>query len=184
MVGSCLVVVTGPPAGGKSMLARRLAPALNLPVISKDDLKVILYDTLGWGGRERDRKVSDAAYALMYHLAEIEMRAGRSLMLEANFRREAGQRIAALQEQYGYRLIQIRCWASREVLVSRMKARAASRERHPGHADRETLENELEGLLASGSRLSLDGPIVEVETTDPEEIDERSLLTTVARWMG
>jgi hypothetical protein len=65
-----------------------------------------------------------------------------------------------------------------------MKARAASGERHPGHADRETLESELEGLLASGSRLSLDGPIVEVETTDPEEIDERSLLTTVARWMG
>ena len=179
-----LVVVTGPPAGGKTMLARWLAPALTLPVIGKDDLKVILYDTLGWGGREQDRRVSDAAYELMYHLTEIEMRAGRSLMLESNFRMEAGPRIAALHQRYGFQPIQIRCWASREVLVSRLKARAASGERHLGHADRETVASELEGLLASGSALSLDGPTIEVETTHPEQIDEGALLTAVLSVMG
>lgn len=176
-----LVLVTGPPASGKTVLAQWLAPALRMPLISKDELKVILYDTLGWGGRERDRQVSDAAYALMYHLAETEMRAGSSLMLESNFRIEAGPTIAALQEQHAFRTIQIRCWASREVLVSRLEARAASGERHPGHADRQTIETELEELLASGAALLLDGPLIEVDTTDPAQIDEGALLATVLR---
>jgi predicted kinase len=177
-------LVTGPPASGKTVLARRLAPALRMPLISKDELKVILYDTLGWGGRERDRQVSDAAYALMYHLAETEMRAGRSMMLESNFRTEAGPTLAALQEQHACRVIQIRCWAAREVLVSRLEARAASGERHPGHADRQTVATELEGLLASGAALSLDGPLIQVDTTDPEQIDEGALLATVLRLMS
>jgi predicted kinase len=179
-----LVLVTGPPASGKTVLARWLAPVLRLPLISKDDLKVILYETLGWGGRERDRKVSDAAYELMYLLLESEMATGRSLMLESNFRVEAGQRIAAVQEQHEFNVIQIRCWASRDVLVSRLEARASSGERHPGHADRETLATELDGLLASGAALALDGPLIEIETTDPQQIDRGALLMTVKGLMS
>ncbi|MGQ0678957.1 MAG: AAA family ATPase [Actinomycetota bacterium] len=46
-----LIVLTGPPAAGKSTLARLLERELAVPLISKDDLKVILYETHGWGGR-------------------------------------------------------------------------------------------------------------------------------------
>jgi predicted kinase len=41
------VLVTGPPAAGKSMLSRRLAPELGLPLLAKDTIKDALAAVLG-----------------------------------------------------------------------------------------------------------------------------------------
>jgi glucokinase len=43
------VVISGLPASGKSRLARRLGPALNLPVIDKDDILESLFESKGIG---------------------------------------------------------------------------------------------------------------------------------------
>jgi predicted kinase len=44
-----VVVVTGPPASGKSTIARELADALAAPLIAKDPIKETLFDSLGTG---------------------------------------------------------------------------------------------------------------------------------------
>lgn len=175
-----LVVVTGPPGSGKTTLARRLAPALRLPLIGKDDLKVILYGTLGWGGRERDRATSDAAYEIMFHLARQVLGAGGSLMLESNFRPEAAARLLELQRRTGSGVLQVRCTAPREVLIGRLRRRVEEGGRHPGHADAETLAGELEALLASGPVLDLAGPLIEVDTSTPGPVDARALVERIA----
>ncbi|HEX8858768.1 MAG TPA: AAA family ATPase [Actinomycetes bacterium] len=46
-----LVLVTGPPASGKTTLARPLAFSLGLPLLGKDTIKEALFDTLGNGDR-------------------------------------------------------------------------------------------------------------------------------------
>lgn len=46
---SFLVLISGVAGSGKSMLARRLAPVLDLPLISKDTIKEALADCLGLG---------------------------------------------------------------------------------------------------------------------------------------
>src|SRR4051794_10844242 len=43
------VVVSGIPASGKTTLARQLALALELPLVSKDVIKEALFDALGTG---------------------------------------------------------------------------------------------------------------------------------------
>lgn len=173
-------MITGPPAAGKTTLARRLAPALGLPLIAKDDLKVILYNTLGWGGREQDQRVSAAAYELMFHVASCQLAAGRSMMLESNFRPSAAARLCSILAGHRDRTIQVCCHASREVLVARLEERAGLQLRHPGHADRETI-NDLQDLLASGIALPLPGTRLEVDTTDPAQVDAGSLVEMIRR---
>lgn len=158
-----LVVVTGPPGSGKTTLARRLAPQLGIGLLTKDDLKVIMYDTLGWGGRKVDRATSDAAYELMFHVAQMQLAVGGALMLEANFRAPAAKRLRPLIEAHRAAVVQIWCTAPREALVERLRDRTVSRLRHPGHADDETFQD-LEGLLSSGVVLDLPGPVYGVDT--------------------
>lgn len=45
---STLILVSGPPASGKSYLARLFAERLTLPLYSRDAIKETLFDTLGW----------------------------------------------------------------------------------------------------------------------------------------
>jgi predicted kinase len=174
------VVVTGPPGSGKTMLARPLAEAAGLPLITKDDLKVILYEQYGWGGRERDRRASDAAYELMYQFAEALLARGLSLVLESNFRPEAAARISGLRIKHRFRIFQIRCTASRRVLMDRLERRARSASRHPGHED-STDADHLAEMLRSGARLELDGEFVEVDTSQPANGELESLVENLAR---
>ncbi len=45
------ILVTGIPASGKSTMAEYLSEALHIPVISKDKIKEILFDTVGFHSR-------------------------------------------------------------------------------------------------------------------------------------
>lgn len=173
-----LVVVTGPPGSGKTTVARQISTETRLPLITKDDFKVIFYEIFGWGGREPDRRASAAAYEVIYHIADVELSIGRSLIVEANFREEATKRFLDIQDRHGFVAFQVRCTASREVLIERLRERAAGGVRHPGHADDSNLEH-LDYLLASGPQLPLGGTFVEVDTSNPA--DSRGEVEEVCR---
>ena len=107
-----------PPGTGKTTLAQRLAEDLRLPLISKDRIKEILFDTLGWSDREWSRKLGAATMELLYSYMEIELAAGRSFVVECNFRPEhATARFLQLKERYGYEPFQVQCCTEGEVLL-------------------------------------------------------------------
>src|SRR5262245_47437294 len=52
------VIVSGLPGSGKTTLARQLAPALNLPLIDKDEILDRLFDSKGVGDAKWRRALS------------------------------------------------------------------------------------------------------------------------------
>lgn len=161
MEAPLVVVVTGPPAAGKTTIARELAARLELPLIAKDTIKEALFDALGTGDLAWSQRLGDATYLVMLALAEESVAAGSGLVLEANFFRGGEYRLAALPAHF----VQVHCGAPLEVLVERY----ASRTRHPGHVDSERLDAVREAV-ESGRHEPLDlpgGETIRLDTSAP-----------------
>ena len=160
-----LILVTGPPAAGKTTIARDLASRLHLPLIAKDTIKEALFDGLGAGDLPRSRLLGEATYLVLLAVAEESVAAGASLVLEANFARdsEAEQRLAALPARF----VQVHCTAPLGVLVERYQ----NRRRHPGHVDAGRIDA-LREAVESGRHdpLDLPGDTIRVDTTEPLDI--------------
>jgi hypothetical protein len=157
-----------------------------MPFLYKDGIKETLFDILGWNDREWSRKLGVATYALLFHLLEMELTAGRSLVVESNFdAQRAGPRFLALRERYSFRPVQICCVAEGAVLLERCRSRATSDQRHPGHDDLGHMA-EFEPVLLRGrlDPLPLDGPIIEVDTTDLAQVDAEAITREVVTKLG
>jgi predicted kinase len=158
-----LVVVTGPPASGKTMIAERLADDFSLPLVAKDGMKETLFDTLGAADVEESKRLGVAAFALVWHMLEQELRAGRSVIAEGNFNAARALEIDSLRKRYVFDLLQIVCRAPKNDLLLRY----TSRTRHAGHFD-DARADEIAAVLDPDLYvLPLDIPTVEVDTTSP-----------------
>jgi predicted kinase len=134
-----LVIILGRPAGGKTTLARRLAEVFGIACLCKDDVKEALFDALGSGDREWSRRLSRASFTALTRLAEAQMAAGVSCIVEGNFRQEHAAALAGVLVRRGGLPIQVRCLAEPKEL----RRRFGDRQRHAGHRD-QALIGELE----------------------------------------
>jgi predicted kinase len=67
-----LIIVTGRPASGKTTLARWLAQEIHLPVVSKDSIREVLFERLGWKDRPWAQLLGRVSIDLMFHFAEMQ----------------------------------------------------------------------------------------------------------------
>jgi len=173
-----LIIVTGRPASGKTTLANRLAQDLRIPVVSKDSIREVLFERLGWKDRPWAQLLGRASVDLMFRFAQAQLEAGRPLILDNAFDPALSvPRSRALIARYQAKTVQVVCNADGETLFERFRARAASGDRHPGHRD-EAVFDRLRSHLAQGQSPVLDigGAIVEVDTTDFSQVDYQGVL--------
>lgn len=124
-----LLIVSGLPASGKSTLGARLAAALQLPFVTKDEYKALLLARLP--GLERTVS-GPLSFDLMWHVAGVTLAAGADTLLETHFYRGVSEKhILTLAAAHGARVAQVFCHAPLTVLQARHDARVASR-RRPG----------------------------------------------------
>lgn len=174
-----LLIVSGLPCAGKTSIAERLAVELNLPLMTKDGIKELLFHALGWKDRNWSRQLSQASVELLLYIAETQLAAGNSLIIESNFQPDlAAPRFRAMQARYAAGLFQVYCRAAADTLFERFKARTGTR--HPGHVDQEYLA-EFQSLLSRTLQETPDlgCPVVVVDTTDFQKIDYPILLKAV-----
>jgi cytidylate kinase len=146
------IVVSGLPGSGKTTVGRRLAQALGLPMLDKDDILEALFDGLGVGDAEWRNRLSRAADEVLRRLAD--QTAGAVL---ASFWRhpqvtgESGTPTGWLSSLSG-KIVEVHCACSPEIAAERFSVR----KRHDGHLDRDKRSDDL---LASFVELAARGPL-------------------------
>jgi predicted kinase len=166
-----LVIVTGPPASGKTTLAEHLAERLKLPFISKDTLKERLYETFGSREGVEDR-IERAALAIMLAVVESTLRAGVSVLAESNF--DADSDVAPfldLNDRCDVRIVQVHMDRDTDELVETFVRRAESGDRHPGHGDDADDAAEVRAKVEAGfwAPLKIPGALITADVNDDED---------------
>jgi glucokinase len=163
------VVVSGLPGSGKTTLGRRLARALGLPIIDKDEILDRLFETKGVGDSVWRRALSRESDAILQRDAGSSNGA-----VLVSFWRQPGMPedsgtptdwLAALSVH----VINIHCVCRPEEAAARFALRA----RHPGHLDRGGSDAELLASLRDLAALdAIDvGYRIDVDTSREPELD-------------
>ena len=182
MSHSKLILITGRPATGKTYLAQKVAESTHFPVISKDAIKEIMFDTLGIGDREWSIKLGRSTFALLDYIIETQLKAGNNVILESPLNPAfENEKFQKWQKTYNFDAVQIICNTDSDVLFKRFEKRAQSGERHEGHKDSESLD-EFRATLAKEAgeqRIDIQSTVIEVDTTDLGAVDYGGILTQV-----
>jgi predicted kinase len=159
-----LVIVSGPPAAGKTTIAVPLAERLGLPLLAKDALKETLHDTIGGEGRQWSQRLGVATFELMFVVLDELLANGCSVVAEGNFSR--ADRFRALPAS---RVVEVHVTAPPEELRERYRLRAP---RHAVHYDKEVVD-EVPRRAAAGEWDPLGvGETIVVDTTAPVDVEE------------
>lgn len=133
-----VVIISGPPASGKTTIVEKIAQTAQLPIICKDAIKELLFDALGWEDRDWSQQLGATTYRLFDYFGHVLLSANQSFLIESNFKKQFDQsRFDQWQKEFNAQLIQVYCTAPVEVLQQRFRDRVTSGRRHPGHVDEE-----------------------------------------------
>lgn len=127
------ILVTGIPAAGKSTMAKEIGKQLNIPVISKDSIKEILFDTVGFNSRSEKVALGVGAMEIMYYFAEQLMQTGAPFVLENNFENSSKEGLEKILDKSQYTPITVVMTGDYRVIYERFLERNQSPERHRGH---------------------------------------------------
>ena len=195
-----LILIAGMPATGKSTLAAYLSKTLGFPVFSKDSIKETLFDTLGFSSRAEKVRLGVAANEIMLNSAKSCLICGQSCILENNFETATNPELQKMIEQTGARTITVLLTGDFRSSYSRFAMRDQSPERHRGHvvndcypekpgskAKTHTIDFEtfVSGMTARGmNQPPVGGTVIEVDTTNVEQIDMESITSAVRETIG
>ena len=162
------VLVGGGPGSGKTTLATALASTLELPCLSKDEVKEALMDAMGAPDTvEVSRELGRAAVLALLRVAKDCPGA----VIDSTWFDYTEPLVRALPAP----IVEVRCRVDRTVARTRFR----QRQRDPRHLDDLRDQDELWGSDVEPLGV---GPLIEVDTTDP--VDVRRLATRIRSTVG
>jgi predicted kinase len=178
-----LIVISGPPASGKTTLAAKIASKFALPLFTKDTFKEMMYDNAGeLPDLAMSRFMGKCSIDILQIITRQLLAHHISFVLEANFDAALfAPVLRAIAEKMPFRCIQIQMTCEGTILTERFRKRATEGNIHPGHQGLQYFDV-MQATLAKGRGEAFDIPsdIVWVDTTDLTQVDYTSVFTTIA----
>ena len=185
------ILVAGFPATGKSTLAAALSKELGIPMFSKDSMKELLYDTVGFRSRADKVALGEGSMEILYYCAGQVLSLGQSVILENNFENASKSGLQALLRRYPCQVVTLRLTGDLHVIYQRFLQRDTSPLRHRGHVVNTCypeppgprppyvpmpFEQFVEGFRARGmDTFDVGGHCITVDTTDFSCLDIAAL---------
>lgn len=163
-----LVIVTGPPAAGKTSIIEDLAASLRLPLFTKDAIKERFADALGEGAHDHASDLGKGSQLQLIAIAEELVRTGHGVVIESFFHKGITEpQLAPIITQANAVLVHVT--ADEDLLVERYTERMDDPDRHEIH-NTDGTPDELRKLLRQGlgDTLDLDCPLIVLDTTREE----------------
>lgn len=178
-----MVVITGAPATGKTTLSNQLANKFNLPKINKDEIKERLFENLQVENKEWSIQLGIASFELTYLFVEKLAQTGKMFIVEGNFDNKYASRIFdAIRIKYNYKVIQLYCHVSENILYDRFIERNLSGNRHPGHIRKlNGFEDFKNKIVNKDFKLDIEESInIDIDTTNFNNIDYDEVFNVIS----
>ncbi|GHV38865.1 hypothetical protein FACS1894187_18170 [Synergistales bacterium] len=121
-----LIIFTGAPASGKSSFAKRLSESLSIVSVSKDEMKIQLFQQFGFSSHAEKKKLSMQGERLMYDTIREHCDSCLDLIVDNNFKNfNAIRKIVGEHDV----VLCVSCYANSAVLARRYNERIANRQR-------------------------------------------------------
>ena len=182
-------------------MAEVMSKRLKLPVISKDTVKELLFDNVGFQSRAEKVKLGIASMEIMYYIASQLMKVGQPFILENNFEYSSEHGMKNLLENYQYSALTINLTGDYKVIYQRFLERESSPDRHRGHVVNDcypekkednlktlkaktiSYENFVRGIEQRGfDAFCVGGRQIKVDTTDFSRINMEELFSRIEAW--
>lgn len=127
------MVITGDIAAGKSTFAEMLSHRYSVSAFTKDRLKEVLCETIGFADRAENKKLSNAAVSLLQFIFAECTKSGNNLILEANFSDSDMKLLRELADRNNYDMLTLVLEGNAETLYERYMHRMRYEGRHHVH---------------------------------------------------
>lgn len=195
-----LILIAGMPASGKTTFAKRLSAELEIPMVSKDEIKEILFDRVGFHSRAEKVALGVGSMDIMYYFTESLMRTNKQIILENNFENISKPKLQELINKYHYTPITVLFDGDIKTIYNRFIERDNSPTRHRGHVVNteypESLHNKVnppqiefedfqKNFEKRGTRnFNIGDDVIKIDTTDFNKVDFDAVINQIKDRLG
>lgn len=168
-----LILITGRPGAGKTTLARKLAPVIHCPLVSRDDIKEGIVNTTGSRGAPND-DTTLRTYETFFDTIELLLRRDVTLVAEAAFQHKRwAPKIEPLLSLADVKIIV--CRISPELANDRINKRSALDPEWDRFHNAPLDQTQQSGPKAYDPP-ELDLPTLSIDTSDQYQPDFKTIL--------